>query len=767
MLNKMTLMGSVAVIAMVVVSPAIAAPVNADESPKAEVSSDNGADIIVTARKIDEKAQDVPLAINAFSAKDLQEKSLTSLQDIALQTPGLVYEDYSNGGYGTPTIRGATQFSITSLEQNVSVFLDGIYVPRQYSFDVGTLSLERVEVVKGPQSALYGANAFAGAINYITTNRSLTKLGGRAQVGVSENGGFDIGGRINVPVIAGRLSLRAAGSKSDFGGDIKNSHPNANVGIYPGTNGNYAGYKNDSYMFGATVKPADILSINFDYYHFDVNNEVHAGYRIESSNRDTNCGRAGGLYCGVIPVTPVNPPSGLPIYVQDPRSSGIAASTNVYRGSADLELSDTLSLSYLFGKIDGQVFAAGDSEKNPLVGNAGASNTFTFGPEGNYSYMSHEARLQYAAQNGIYAMIGGFVQDGTDLDIFSFGFQPFRGTTPITSSAGSLVSTPSTTRTNTRAVFGRVGIPLLDDRLNISAEGRYTDVKKNLVSGALNFNYNEKYFTPRFSVDFKITPANLIYASVARGVKSGGVNPSTFAALIAAERYYGPDANWTYEIGSKNSFANGKGFVNVAAFYIDWSNLQVPQTPTGAPINTATVVVNIGGAKSRGVEVAAEYEVLKNFRLNAGFAYINATFNSGTISGRLARAGICDNVVCASNGNVSGNTLQRYSPWQWNIGAAYEAPITSSIKAFGRLDVFGESRQFTDESNTAIIGARTLANLRVGVRGNHWEVSAWAKNLFDKVYATNAFFTATPFGTSYVPSIGNRRRVGGTLSINF
>ena len=125
-------------------------------------------EIVVTARKREEALQDIPLAITAFTSEELQKRSIQNMRDIALFTPGFNFEDFGGSGGTTPVVRGTTQVSILqSGEQNVSVFFDGVYLPRSYVTDLGFANMERVEVVKGPQSARYGRNAFMGAINYI------------------------------------------------------------------------------------------------------------------------------------------------------------------------------------------------------------------------------------------------------------------------------------------------------------------------------------------------------------------------------------------------------------------------------------------------------------------------------------------------------------------------------------------------------------------------------------------------------------------------
>ena len=103
----------------------------AQDLEESEAVEDGG--IIVTARKVEESIQDIPGAITAFSQQDLEERNIVQLEDVALQTPGLVFEDFSNGGFGSPTIRGTSQFNITSLETNVALFIDGINIPRNLS----------------------------------------------------------------------------------------------------------------------------------------------------------------------------------------------------------------------------------------------------------------------------------------------------------------------------------------------------------------------------------------------------------------------------------------------------------------------------------------------------------------------------------------------------------------------------------------------------------------------------------------------------------
>ncbi len=732
--------------------------------------------IIVTARRVVEKSQEIPVAVTAFSAKDIQRRSINELEDVAMLTPGLVFEDYSNGGFGTPTIRGATQFVITALEQNVSVFLDGIYIPRQYAIDLGSVTLERIEVVKGPQSALYGANAFAGAINYVTSSRSLTRLSGQATVEGSDWGGFDANGKLNVPLIDGKLAVRAAAGYSRFGGDWRNNHPNAANAPVGGTDERTSGYSKYSLQAGFSAKPIEALTIEADYYHFKTESESRAQFRITRGNRDTNCSLgtffgqpSNALFCGQLPAVPIPGPSGTQGIVVDPRTYGLISKTDAVRVNLALEISDQITANYLFSHIQGDVFSFGNADRDPI---AAATNTLIVSPGGNFNYDTHEARLQYANDRGLLVMLGGFLLDGDDRDEVAFRAFPKDNTTFRSFAelkAIGVATSPTLTNTKLKAVFGRFAIPMLNNRLTFEAEGRYTDEDKTITEVATNrsFTYRDSYFTPRFNLSYKITDNNLVYASVAKGLKSGGVNTSSFAALIPEERFYGPDTNWTYEIGVKNAFMDGKGLLNLALFQIDWGNLQLATTPTGAPANTPTLVTNLGRARSKGVEIEGLVEVAKGLSLNAGLAYIDAKYADGTFSNRITRANLCNPTICRANGAIGGNELQRTSKWQWNIGVSGEGALSETLEWFGRVDVAGQSRQFTDEINTAWVEPRTLVNVRLGIGGKRWSASVWAKNLFDKQYVSNAFFIANPFQSDYVPTLGNRRRTGLTLNYTY
>ena len=750
------------------------APVQAQSVDPEETEPDV---IIVTARKQAEELRDIPLSITALTSEDLRRRVIRDLDDVALQTPGLVFEDYANGGFATPIIRGTTQFDITALEQNVSVFIDGLYIPRQYAFDLGTTNLERIEVVKGPQSALYGQNAFAGAINYVTTARPINELSFFGRSGVGTDGLFIANGEANLPILADALAVRVAAGFERFSGSYENNFPVTRE-FNPGTNGKIGGYENYSVQAGFSAQLFEALRIDGDYYHFDVNSETSPYFRLTRAASDTNCSPGTffgtpvqNLFCGELPSEPVTGPSGVAGLVIDPRSFGLLANTDIVRVGATLTATEQVTIDYLGGLIDSDVRSASSLDRDPLVParfGPRTGNIFSFVPSGGFHYTSHEIRATYSGDGGLLVSLGGYVSDGEDVDQGGFGLVEFGGQNSFPEQPAGVTVNRNTVDTLINSVFGRISLPVTD-RLTVGAEARYTDEEKVIVDGASGrtFVFKDDFITPRFSMDYEFGVDTLIFASAAKGVKSGGANTTSFAGLSDEERFYGPDKNWTYEVGIKSSLFQTPANISVSAFLIDWSDLQTPSTPTGAPINTPTITTNLGSAESKGVELTADLRLTDFLRLDGTLAYIDATYDEGTISARIARAGICDGVVCAADGDVGGNRLPRSSNWQYSLGASFETALDDSIDVYFRADLLGQSDQYVAEINVAEIEARTLVNLSAGLSRGRFGVSAFVKNLFDRRYVANAFFVANPFQVEYAPTLGRQRQLGLLVSFDY
>ena len=195
-----------------------------DESPTPQVTRRKAArmdEMTVTARKVEENLKDVPLAITAFDAAMIEEAGILNLQDIADLTPGLSFFNAYGEGLPTPIIRGVAQTDIFG-EVNAAVFVDGVYLAGRGGLNFSQLDVERIEVVKGPQSALYGRTAFSGAINYVT-KRPSKELESRVDVEMGNRGKQKIAAMVSGPIFTEALRGRVAALYDDWDGSYDNS----------------------------------------------------------------------------------------------------------------------------------------------------------------------------------------------------------------------------------------------------------------------------------------------------------------------------------------------------------------------------------------------------------------------------------------------------------------------------------------------------------------------------------------------------------------
>lgn len=189
-------------------------------------------EIIVTARRKQESLADVPLAITALSEAEIDDAAIRDLNVVAGQTPGLVFTPIIGEFLPTPQIRGVSQIDLFANEPNVAIFVDGIYQGAREGLNISQLAIGRIEVVKGPQSAMYGRNSFAGAINIIT-QAPKTAFGGNASVTFGQDGRREARATLSGPIIADSLAGRLSVGYSNFDGSYENQSGGPDLGGEP------------------------------------------------------------------------------------------------------------------------------------------------------------------------------------------------------------------------------------------------------------------------------------------------------------------------------------------------------------------------------------------------------------------------------------------------------------------------------------------------------------------------------------------------------
>ena len=791
--------------------------VSAQETGGQDTARQSGAmnnAIIVTARRQEETLQDVPVAVTAVNRDLIDALGATGLEDISKVTPGFTFDE-AFSIVNSPVIRGQAQGRLSNPVQNVATFFNGLYLQRAFLVDAGLLDIEQVEVIKGPQSALYGRNAFSGAISFVTAKPDLNEITGQVQltVGTDERIDYQAGG--SIPLIDDMLAVSLSYSNNSFDGTWENNAPLADAGLT--TDGNVGGYDNESVMAQVAFEPTDWLRIDGFYAHREYLQEAPAVYRLAAVGLNTefstlNCNpfeefnqAARGefaLFCGAFPaeieLAPGEPRS--EGFISDPRAFALRGESDIFSGTVTAEVSDMAEIIYQYGRIEATASNLSDLSRDPINGASGLSgflsrfNGRSFLDSRNnadFASDSHELRLNFEVSDRFSGKIGGYYSDSSDFDFGgSYAAIPNRAA-PLnecvfTSTAPECeLFGPFSARqldTEVKAIFGAVEIGI-GDTLSLTAEARYTWEEltdqaltvdtREAIAGQPALNREFDYFTPRVILDWKPVDDLLLYGSVAKGVKSGGFNSRAISPLVES---FEPETNWTYEIGAKAQLLGGRMTINASAYYVDWSDIQFDQVDPGGTIGTPSVIGNLSGVKIAGFEIEGSLRIADPLSITYGIGYNDADINDGTIDPQIVR-GLCptsgrpEGTVCPFDGDVSGNSLPRAPSTQGFLALNYEQPVSADFDLNGRFGLSYQDRSFTDYSNTSWAEAHTLFDASLALSSDRFTLRLWGKNIFDKKYSSFSFATfgvlGAGSGPSYAVLAGERRTIGLTASAQY
>lgn len=794
----------------------LAGPATAQTSAAPAAQATNDADaIIVTSRRIKERLQDVPVSVTAIGAEQIQDAGITSMEDVARLTPGFSFER-TTGSLAQPTIRGQAQTRVTNPVQNVATYFNGVYLQRSYQVDSDLLGLERVEVIKGPQSALFGRNAFAGAVSYVTLKPSLEKTMLRGEVTLGDNERRDLKVMASIP-FGGKAALSFAGSTSEFDGTWPNNSATAAAVSGPGvrTSGKLNGYDNKSGLLQLRLQPTESSELSFFWSNRTLTTESPANYQMAARGLITNYNNmncrpfeaalqpalgVNALYCGALPARPQLAPGEprSPGLVADRRTYGQDTSSNIYGATLEWLLTDRLTLTGTLARTTATSSNIATLARDPQRGVESApALPFVVGrvlldSRGNGSITSDsaEVRLAYDSRQLRY-MLGVYDSTVSNLD-YGATYAPVAGAgaepSVVSLLAGGDLFPPgfSATQRNEsiRGVFGSVTAEVMTD-LRVTAEARWTSEKivqqavtyPALAAAGPQFSRVFTYVTPRLTADWRLSPAALMYASAAEGVKSGGFNP---AATLASDQVYEPEKNWTYELGLKTNSADGSLLFNVSGFVVDWTNLQGNRPQTGAAIGTPAIIGNVSGADVKGFEASLRWRPLRQLTVDASAAYTRAVYKDGAIDTTIARS-VCSPATVATTcpfaalNNIGGKTVPRApgtmaslaGTWRSSLGNVMGKELTLTTRA----DVSYQSKIFVDPMNLAWAPARTLVIGSIGLESANWSLRLWGRNLADREYVSYAFVTfgggGAGSGVTYAPLLGDRRAVGATLTLSY
>ena len=771
----------------------------AQEVPAAQDPVAEGeAEIVVTARKTQESINDAPAAITAFSSETMAERGINDIADIGAQTPGLSFSQAFGRDTDRPVIRGlgnvlaGVQFGV---ESGVAIFIDGAL----FRGDVQTLnfdSLERIEVVKGSQSALYGRNTYSGAINFITKTPG-DSFSGVVRGRVAEYDEYMVSASVDVPIAPGLIAARVDGRYYTYGGQYRNSLTGRQVGQEESTNLAATFYvtPGDSFRWRTRVSyeeqddgtPALFLQgadqnnckPGFRSARYRTTSFVFPYWPVTRTSTNEN-----QYFCGVIR-------PGTVALNNDPVPVPFRPSANAPQGT------QTLDGTALDGYYKERWFVSSSFDAD--LGNAGwtatglfayrneLSRTGTdsdhsdafvffntrFGPPPNPAVeepafanthrslaedVSAELRLASPEANPIRGLVGVYFYDFSIKDR-EVNFSNVPDGVPY-GGPGSYEETIRNT-----SIFGRLEFDA-GETVTIGLEGRYLVEDKDrtefTATGANIFRGAKvKDFVPRVTVDWQPSPDTLVYAIYTEGNKPGGTNASAGASI--GQPNYAPETLKGGELGIKQTLFDGRMQVNAAAFYNDVSQVQLTAAlPVGGGALTS-VATNQGDAEVKGFEVELTARPIPALTLNAGVAYTDARFTNGcddfeyTLNSGGLRISNAANPTAAEAPlcSIAGNRIPLGSPWQANAAIDFRQPFGTDSEWFVNVNGSYEDSKFVQVHNLAETGETFLLNARLGVQFGAFEIAAFGRNLTDEdtiPLATRWFDLRHGIGTTGIPA---------------
>ncbi|EED36952.1 TonB-dependent receptor [Luminiphilus syltensis NOR5-1B] len=726
-------------------------------------------EIVVTARKRGaEKLQDVPATITAFGSDQLQQMRALDFDSFAYQVPGLTFSD-EGAGQKRYVLRGVRSAG----QQQVAVYYDEIPLPGiqgaagnsgSQTTDLKLFDLDRVEVLKGPQGTTFGANSQIGTLRFILNKPDMTEFGAKIQVGGTtvEEGdtGGSVYGMVNVPLIDDKLSFRAVGYYDDQPGYLDNNRLNRedyNWYETKGFRGMLRFQPNDRMTIDAMAwmqdtdaggtdryNPYDSFSDSPDNLDF-VNNDLEPLEDI----RNVAFFETGDLINGDFARTQM--PDEQEIYSltlnYDFDNVSLTAAGSYYDRSFDFRRDSTWVILRL------GVRPEPTSPDDPPANRADLFPALTDQTQ-DVEQTAFEMRLNSTSDSRFQWMGGVFYRERTS---------DFRSYVPVVDEiTGDLIDTgmPPTgfisgapgegidecnpcvfARENRRkmeeiAVFGEVTYAL-NDQWELMAglrwfEAEQTDNGLQLFPFALfppeNFlpepdlrAFKEDKTISKFQVSYSPSDDYVFYGLASQGFRLGGTNGQ---GVVAVPPGYEADELWNYELGAKTTLADGRVNLNLAAFYIDWSDIQVAgQDPTGA----FGFVGNAGAAEVLGLEFELNARPIDQLDLTAGFAWLPTR--------ELSEDQISDQIVAPGR---KGDKLPFVPEFTANAMAQYNFEVGGDWDGFIRGEFVHRGGSDSELDTTSRFNRKQnsyeLFNFRAGVmdRDNGLNVTLYVENVFDE-----------------------------------
>jgi iron complex outermembrane receptor protein len=725
-------------LACLVASPVLSTSVHAQDATDSGLRLE---EVIVTSQRRTTDVQTTAAAVTALSTEDLKLRSAYSVEDLNTLSPSVLVSSFQ--GEAQIYIRGIGYSSIVGGSDSSTAFhSDGVYISRPAGALPAFMDVARVEILRGPQGTLYGRNATGGSVNVISKGPG-HQLEYEGELTVGNYDRFRLFGAIGGPVTDG-IGIRLAVQREKRGGYTTLVRPiddPANIGLVRDR-----AEDKDEWMARLTVEAAltDALKLTLkgDYYAAD-DSAVTWTYFDDGTKTDP-------VYQALVPPSirakPYSRTYGSDIQAfNEPRVLGVS-------GKLEWQLPN-VTLTSLSAYRETRPYNRDDLDASAVFG------VDQLRAE-DQNQVSQELQLTSSGPGWWQWILGAYFFNEHNF-IRNEYFLPFTDAifgVPEDSTC-CLLLLNGRTSTRAYAVFGESTLSF-SDRLQLVLGGRYSSEKRggaNLVvyrnAPANIFDNVTEFpeatfsaFTPKAGLNFTLSEDAFLYASASRGFKSGGFNPGSYQNTP-----FDPEKIWAYELGAKLTLFDRRLRANTAAFYYDYTDLQVQDTE-----NNNVVIRNAAAARVEGIEVESSWLPTRAVRIDTNATWLHATFTDGALlDPKYPALGVQ---------SLSGKSLPRAPKFKAGIGAQYEASLGNRGSLTFRADYTWQDDIFFSAFNTPVLheGSYGWAKARVlySSPSESWTIAAYIDNATDVTVATNKIFDGDIIGSAVLGNLAPPRTYG-------
>jgi iron complex outermembrane receptor protein len=677
-------------------------------------------EVVVTARRRSENLQDVPIAVTAISGDALTLRGSQDITELAQSIPSVTLEpSRATNTTLTAFIRGVGQQDpLAGFEQGVALYLDDVYLARPQGALLDIYDVERIEVLRGPQGTLYGRNAVGGAIKYVTRRLS-DDLQVRVRGSYGSYDQTDLVGTVSAPVTDGfRVGATVASFTRDgFGDNLFTGGEQYDKDIF-------------GYRLSAEFEPTEDILVRLSYDNTDDQSSAVAGWRpypgavsgtpSPSSVFDTNAGAS------VLPTT-----------------AGINGNNQVesegWMASVDWAVNENLTLrsitagreDYTESVIDFDSLASPDFDAPVIYDNEQFSQEFQLLWNTDrshlvlgYYYLDAEAANDFdvvLGLLGVTAYTGGTVETKASSFFADFTYDL---TEQWSLSVGGRYTEDERKADIFRGTYLGIGSPFLgnDDAILLAATSDYEADR----------TYYD--FSPRVNLSYSLNEDITVYGGYSQGWKAGSFDPrGANFATPAVEQGFDPEELDSWELGLKSTWWDGRAITNVALFYSDYQDMQIPGSvgvdSDGDGVNDSFVgtVTNAGQSEISGIEIEGNLLFSEHFSAQFSASLLDASFKEYLVGG-----------VDVSNDRAIQNTPEEMA----FVGLSYNTDLAGGILLINaNYSYKGDVQQFEVAAPDIDQDAFGLLNASiVWTSGDEdWLVGLHGKNLTDEEYRTAGY----------------------------